>query len=180
MGRAELRTFGVPPMPTAYQILVVDDDADIRELARLLLEREGHRVRGASNGQVALRLLAEQRFDVVLTDLLMPDRDGLEVIAELRRKHPAVRIIASSGGGRIARETYLEIAQSCGAHAVLPKPYTRQELCASLVAAFPRRAAGGHGSRLGGEPHADGQAHGRGLAGQGQAPALVVDAQHGQ
>jgi CheY-like chemotaxis protein len=80
-------------------------------------------------------------FDVIITDILMPNRDGLEVMAEVRRKHPAVRIIASSGGGRVSSDSYLQIARRSGAHALLPKPFTMGELHASIEAAFIPAAA---------------------------------------
>jgi CheY-like chemotaxis protein len=123
-------------MATRRKILVIDDEAEICEMTKLLLERAGHEVACANNGRVAIRLLAEQPFDLVITDMLMPERDGLEVMADLRRHHPAVRIIASSGGGRVSSDSYLYIARKSGAHALLPKPFTHKELLASIDAAF--------------------------------------------
>jgi len=123
-------------MATPRKILVIDDEVDICDMTKLLLERAGHEVHCASDGRIALRMLDEQMFDVVITDMLMPDRDGLEVMADLRRKHPAVRIIASSGGGRISSDSYLQIARKSGAHALLAKPFTLRELHASIDAAF--------------------------------------------
>ena len=118
------------------KILVIDDEEDICVMTKLLLERAGHEVLCASDGFVATRMLDEQMFDVIITDILMPNRDGLEVMADVRRKHPAVRIIASSGGGRVSSDSYLQIARKSGAHALLPKPFTMGELHASIEAAF--------------------------------------------
>ena len=123
-------------MAVHRKILVIDDEEDICEMTKLLLERAGHEVLCASDGCVAARMLDQQMFDVVITDILMPNRDGLEVMADLRSKHPAVRIIASSGGGRISSDSYLQIALRSGAHALLPKPFTIGELHASIDAAF--------------------------------------------
>ncbi|MBS0662921.1 MAG: response regulator [Verrucomicrobia bacterium] len=123
-------------MSARLKILVIDDEPEICELTKLLLERAGHEVLTATNGNAAIRLFNEQIFDLVITDILMPDRDGLEVIAELRRKHPAVRIIASSGGGRVSSDSYLHIARKTGAHALLAKPFTLTELHASVTAAM--------------------------------------------
>lgn len=124
-------------MTTSRKILVIDDETDICDMIKLLLERAGHEVLCMTDGRAALRLLDEQMFDVVITDMLMPDRDGLEIMADLRRKHPGVRIIASSGGGRISSDSYLQIARKSGAHALLAKPFTHKELLTSIDAAFP-------------------------------------------
>ncbi len=123
-------------MATRRKILVIDDEEDICVMTKLLLERAGHEVVSACDGRVAIRLLTEQPFDLVITDMLMPDRDGLEVMSDLRRNHPGVRIIASSGGGRVSSDSYLHIARKSGAHALLPKPFTHKELLASIEEAF--------------------------------------------
>ncbi len=107
-------------MTATRKILVIDDEVDICDMTKLLLERAGHEVLCASDGRIAMRMLAEQMFDLVITDMLMPNRDGLELIADLRRNHPSVRIIASSEGGRISSDSYLQIARTSGAHALLP------------------------------------------------------------
>ena len=121
---------------TKRKILVIDDEADICEMTKLLLERAGHEVACTSDSRLAGRMLKEQAFDAVITDMLMPDKDGLEVMADLRRNHPEVRIIASSGGGRVSSDSYLHIARKSGAHALLSKPFTMPELIASVEKAF--------------------------------------------
>ena len=121
---------------TKRKILVIDDEADICEMTKLLLERAGHEAACTTDSRLALNLVNEQPFDAVITDMLMPEKDGLEVIADLRRNHPGVRIIASSGGGRVSSNSYLHIAQKSGAHALLAKPFTYPELVASIEAAF--------------------------------------------
>ncbi|MDB6169482.1 MAG: hypothetical protein JWM88_2346 [Verrucomicrobia bacterium] len=123
-------------MTTSRKILVIDDEADICDLLKLLLERSGHKVVWTTDARAALHLLEEQAFDVVITDMLMPDRDGLEVMADVRRHFPQVRIIAASGGGRVSSDSYLHIAKRSGADAVLSKPFTHKELLASIENAF--------------------------------------------
>jgi CheY-like chemotaxis protein len=107
----------------ACSILIVDDEPEIRELLRILLSGEGHTVACASDGKDGARAMAAQPFDLVLTDLLMPERDGLEFISDIVRDYPAVHIIAMSGGGHIARDSYLKIAKGFGAHVLLQKPF---------------------------------------------------------
>lgn len=121
---------------TKRKILVIDDEADICEMTKLLLERAGHDVTCTTDSRAAARILKEQAFEVVITDMLMPDKDGLEVMADLRRHHPEVRIIASSGGGRVSSDSYLHIARKSGAHALLSKPFTLKELLSCIEEAF--------------------------------------------
>ena len=113
--------------------MVVDDDSQIRELMCQALTQLGHTVTCAENGAIALEYIRKQLFDSVVTDILMPGRDGLELIGELRRRHPTVRIIAISGGGRASCGHYLDAAKSLGAHAVLAKPFSFSELTAALL-----------------------------------------------
>jgi CheY-like chemotaxis protein len=113
-------------------ILVVDDDAQLLEMTLRLLQAEGYLVFGAADGRKASQMLARQPFDVVLTDLLMPDRDGLELIGELRRRYPETRIVAMTGGGRIARDRYIDMAKGIGAHELLRKPFDRAQLLAAV------------------------------------------------
>jgi DNA-binding NtrC family response regulator len=118
------------------KILVIDDEADICEMTKLLLEKVGHDVSWTTDSRQVARLLQEQAFEVVITDMLMPNKDGLEVMAELRRIRPGVRIVASSGGGRVSSQSYLHIARKSGAHALLSKPFTLSELLTSVEEAF--------------------------------------------
>jgi DNA-binding response OmpR family regulator len=113
-------------------ILVVDDDAPLRNFVTLALEKKGYRVASAVDGRRAGEAMKRAQFDVVITDLLMPDCDGLELITQVRRGYPAMRIIAMSGGGRIAREQYLRLAKGMGAHVLLAKPFMPVELFAAV------------------------------------------------
>lgn len=82
------------------------------------------------------RLYGQQAADLVITDLIMPDKDGLEIIQDLRRLNPKVRILAISGGGRVDANEYLAVARKFGAVEVLPKPFTKDELRKALDAAL--------------------------------------------
>ena len=113
-------------------ILVVEDEEGVRTVVRAALEQVGYRVTTATNGVEATRLLEDARFELVLTDVLMPDKDGIEVISDLRRQCPELPIIAMSGGGRLPRDGYLTIARHLGAHAILQKPFTVDELLATV------------------------------------------------
>jgi DNA-binding NtrC family response regulator len=113
-------------------ILVVDDEEELRELIRHVLERAGHSVACASNGLEASLVIARCQFDVVVTDMLMPDRDGLELISEIKAKHPALKIVAMSGGGQIGSDQYLSMAKGFGAHVLLRKPFAHQALLAAV------------------------------------------------
>jgi DNA-binding NtrC family response regulator len=118
-------------------ILIVDDEADLRDLMIRVLAQAGYQATGAADGNEATRAMANQHFDVVITDLIMPERDGIQVINELRRKFPEVKIIAMSGGGHISREQYLRIAKGMGAHAQLEKPFTNEQLIDTIRGVLP-------------------------------------------
>jgi len=114
-------------------ILVVEDEDGVRLVVQTALEDAGFQVTTAANGLEASRLLSAAEFALVLTDVIMPDRDGIEVIGELRRRHPDVPVIAMSGGGRLPCEGYLTIARHLGAHAILQKPFTSEQLMATVT-----------------------------------------------
>src|SRR6266540_594484 len=124
---------------TSCSVLVVDDEPELRDLMTRVLKRGGHRVTCAANGIEASRAVANERFDVVVTDVIMPEKDGIQVINELRRKYPDVRIIAMSGGGHVSRDQYLKIAKGLGAHALLEKPFSNEDLLAAISALTPTR-----------------------------------------
>lgn len=113
-------------------ILVIDDDASVREVVSEMLRMEGHDVTIAENGREAIAKLAGQRFDLIITDLIMPEKEGIETIAEIRRSDAEIRILAISGGGRLGPGDYLETARYIGADATLAKPFARQDLLAAI------------------------------------------------
>lgn len=108
------------------QILVIDDDPDIRELLKTTLESAGHRVVITENGSKGVQAFKEKRPDLVITDLFMPEQEGLETIKQLRMEHPDVSILAISG--RPTGGTMLTVAKRLGAKAVLQKPFLPEEL----------------------------------------------------
>ena len=121
-------------------VLVIDDESALREILSQVLTDAGHRVVGAEYGKDASKALAKAAFDVVLTDVIMPEKDGMQVISEVRKKFPEVRIIAMSGGGHVSRDQYLKIAKGLGAHAVLEKPFANQKLLDTIEELTPSSA----------------------------------------
>jgi CheY-like chemotaxis protein len=117
-------------------ILVVDDDVEARHSLRRLLERAGHRVTEAGNGQEAVNLWRKHPGDLVILDMFMPEKDGLETIVELRAYSPTVRIIAMSGGGAKNRLDILEDAKLLGADLALQKPFYPAELLKMVELVF--------------------------------------------
>ncbi len=89
---------------------------------------EGHEVVNASNGKEGIKLFRENGADLIITDIVMPEKEGLETIMELRKGYPDVKIIAISGGGRVDPESYLTMAEKMGASRTLTKPFEREEL----------------------------------------------------
>ena len=110
------------------RILVVDDDRQIRKFISHALTRAGHETIGAEDGNDCLRVYNSTAIDLIITDIIMPDKEGIETIIELKRQNPRVRIIAISGGGRVGPENYLLTAKGLGAMETLQKPFTNDEL----------------------------------------------------
>ena len=109
-------------------ILIIDDDNQFRAMLREMLERTGYEVVEASDGKEGIKLYREKATDLIITDLIMPEKEGIETIMELCRDFPDVKIIAISGGGRIDPEQYLSMAKSFGAQYSFAKPVEREEL----------------------------------------------------
>lgn len=126
-------------------ILVIDDEQLIRLQIRSALELEGFTVHEAANGIEGLARIAEATPDVVITDILMPDKEGIETILELRRTYPKIRIIAISGGGRTGNKDFLRTAKHLGADRTLAKPFGLAELL-RLVREVLTEADGGTSS----------------------------------
>ena len=110
------------------KILIIDDEEQMRRLLRNILEREGYEVAEAPDGKIGIRLHQKNPADLVITDLIMPEKEGIETIMELKRNFPDTKIFAMSGGGRYDPKTYLDIAKKLGANMVIQKPFDRQEL----------------------------------------------------
>lgn len=110
------------------RILVVDDDSDVRELVCRMLEQDGYEAVPAEDGSQALERFGLLSPDLVITDVVMPDVDGFEVLLKLRHLAPKAMTMVMSGGGRVAPDIYLETARRLGARAVLRKPFTKAEM----------------------------------------------------
>jgi len=105
------------------RILIIDDDEQIRDLLRQVMEWSGYTVVEAENGRKGMRRQREEPADLVITDLIMPEQEGLETITLLKKEFPGVKIVAISGGGRIGPEAYLPAARELGADLVFSKPF---------------------------------------------------------
>src|SRR6185503_15672655 len=114
------------------RILIVDDDDAFRQMLRLTLMKMGYDVVEAVNGKEAIKRYVGMPADVVITDLIMPEQEGLETIQEFRRRYPAVRIVAMSGGGRIDAQNILVVASFFGADRTFTKPFSNRDLVAAI------------------------------------------------
>lgn len=115
-------------MGSRKRILVVDDNADLRSTIQALLQADGFDVAVAGDGQAALASHRSRPADVVITDLFMPDKDGIETIVELRKLSPRIKIVAMSGWTSTQGSDYLQVAREIGATVTLQKPFDPQEL----------------------------------------------------
>lgn len=115
------------------QILIIDDEAPIRSMIRLVLERAGYAVAEAADGIEGIQRFREKPADLIITDLIMPNKDGIGVILELKKEFTGVKIIAMSGGGLNRPEGYLRGAKKLGAAYTLSKPISRQELLRAVA-----------------------------------------------
>jgi two-component system nitrogen regulation response regulator GlnG len=124
-------------------ILVVDNDEAIRRLLQLCLTRAGHIVACASGGDEALKLIGERHFDLLITDVQMPDGDGLDLIMRIKRAQLELRILVVSGGGAYFQaKDCAHSAKIVGAHAALPKPFVHAELFSAIDRAMSDLVSG--------------------------------------
>jgi DNA-binding response OmpR family regulator len=126
------------------RVLVLEDDGALGIIMRSALEDGGHEVMVAADGRIGLRVFGASKFDVVITDMLMPDMDGIEIVRTLRAYRSAVKIVAISGGGALDHGDLLGTARRLGADATLAKPFAPHAL-RDLVAAVLARPAGADG-----------------------------------
>ena len=119
------------------RILVIDDDPQIRDVLKQFLEREGYEVAVAPDGNAGLRLHRADSAGLLITDIVMPEKEGLETIMEFRHHFPAVPIIAVSGGGKNGPQDYLNPARALGAQKTFSKPFDFQELLAAVRELLP-------------------------------------------
>jgi DNA-binding response OmpR family regulator len=119
--------------PVSTRLLVIDDDDLVRAALTDMLQTAGFEVVAASNGRLGLELLDTTPVDAIITDILMPEQEGLETIREVRQRFPHIRILAISGGGAGGGESQLlRFAESFGADHALPKPFTGSQLVAAV------------------------------------------------
>ena len=119
------------------RILIIDDDAAVRTTVRVVLERAGYETLEAADGRQGERLL--DGVDLVITDLLMPEMDGVDLIGIIRRENRALPVIAMSGGGKVDSKSYLDVARALGAYATIAKPFDMDHLLATVREAIASR-----------------------------------------
>jgi len=108
------------------RILIIDDEPHILLMVKKMLERAGYEVDLASNGSEGLRLFESTQPELVITDIIMPEKEGLETIREMKRISKDLKIIAMSGGGKISADNYLETAKIFGASRLIEKPFSQK------------------------------------------------------
>ena len=121
-------------------VLVIDDDDAIREYVRFMLEKNGYDVCEATNGNDGVVVARKNPPDLIITDLVMPDKEGIETIREIKELYPSCRIIAMSGS--VNSDAYLAMARHLGAHSVLRKPFEREQLEEAVLQALAVTDAG--------------------------------------
>jgi len=109
-------------------ILIIDDEDMVRLTLRKILEQAGHSVTEAADGNLGLEAFKARPPDLVITDIIMPGKEGIETIIEIKRENPDMKIIAISGGGRIGNLDFLAVAGQLGANEVLSKPFQRNDV----------------------------------------------------
>lgn len=113
-------------------ILIAEDDQELLDVLALTLRDAGHTITAARDGQEAVGLLKDNEFEILITDIVMPNKEGIETIMDVRRQWPEIKIVAMSGGGFQTAQQYLDIAHKLGAAAILPKPFHRDQILAAL------------------------------------------------
>ncbi len=115
------------------RILIVEDDDQLRDMLAQLLEGENYEVITSINGEEAMRILALHQVDLIITDIIMPEKDGVGLIMDLRKDYPNLQIIATSGGARhIDPQDPLHIAKKLGAHYTVTKPFKLNDLLGAV------------------------------------------------
>lgn len=109
-------------------ILVIEDEDQVRSFLHKILEQEGYEVSDAPNGAVGMKIQRESPAELIITDIIMPEKEGIEIIMEIKKDFPGTKIIAISGGGQAGINTYLDMAKKLGAHSVLAKPFEIKEI----------------------------------------------------
>lgn len=117
-------------------ILIIEDDMQLQGFVSELLESKGYEVVLADNGNQGIEAVEAHEPDLILTDLLMPEKDGVRVITEVKTKYPQIPIIAMSGGQSVFSPVFLEAASTLGATKTLNKPFRNEELLETIANCF--------------------------------------------
>jgi CheY-like chemotaxis protein len=133
---AATATNATPEKSTMSNILIVDDDDSVRLTLRVVLERNGHQVAEAVDGNAGMKALRGGSYDLVITDIIMPDCEGIEFIRAALKDQPERKIIAMSAGGRTHNTEFLDLARKTGAKAILPKPFEPEALLSAISLAL--------------------------------------------
>jgi two-component system chemotaxis response regulator CheY len=118
------------------RVLLIDDEPMVRKIVRKMLERAGHAVVDVENGRTGLDQLERAAFDLIVTDIIMPDVEGIEVLMTVRERHPSIAVVAMSGGGRVGNVDFLDVARKLGAAATLEKPFAQDALLKAIDQSF--------------------------------------------
>ncbi len=113
-------------------ILIVDDEEQMRLALRRMLEKAGYSVREAEDGDKAIRIHREKQADLIITDIIMPDKEGLGTILEIKSEFPNTKIFAMSGGGKNSPDQYLRMAKGLGVDGIFVKPFNREEILSAV------------------------------------------------
>ena len=108
-------------------VLIIDDDDIMRDMLLQMMEMGGVSAKGAENGEIAMKLVEKETFRLIITDIVMPEKEGLEVIMFLKKKVADLPVIAVSGGGRVNPDTYLNLSLKFGARYAFEKPFDREQ-----------------------------------------------------
>ena len=114
------------------KILIIDDEPFILSMLKKMMERAGYEVELAENGSTGLKLFQLNRPDLVITDIIMPEKEGLGTIREMKAIKPDLKIIAISGGGRVSADDYLNTARMFGADRIFQKPFKQSEIVGAV------------------------------------------------
>jgi DNA-binding NtrC family response regulator len=114
-------------------ILVIDDEPSVLDVLRKILQLEGYEVITAANGEEGLELFRQFPCDLVITDMVMPVKDGLQTILDLRKEKPDIPVVAMSGGGTISKERYLAIAGYLDKVITIPKPFSVESITGAVT-----------------------------------------------
>lgn len=119
------------------KILIIDDDDIFRSMLHQLLERSGYEVFEAEDGRRGYQLFQKHTPHLIITDIVMPEKEGIETIREIRGQNETIPIIAVSGGGRLHPDSYLPLAQAMGAQKTFSKPFDNHDFLSAVAELLP-------------------------------------------